>query len=440
MSKEDLRLDSHQWGVAHGGSAGESDDVTRTPKMLSAFSASNIVQNQGLAHRIVWALPEDAASPGATLKEGEKEYPVPDYWMSAVMIAKGTARARGGAWIWVVLKGDTADSWGEEIGGSEYEIAALHVFSADEANVQAWEEDAAKTTWGEPSHITLTPSRKGFTFSGSVIHSTRLVYVPGLRKWPGQESLHDDRDLSVLDLYRPAIEALDTGWRSVTRLLARRAMPWLKLALAKAVKPTERGGEMRRRMGQIAAGMLSRAMMFLGKDDEIGWTAPPMTGTTESMSALWTAVSAVEGIPVSRLAGTPPGGLSTDDGSGKRSYDSAIGRCRDSMTPALLRFYEIQDGEDMERHIEWGPIEKQDPLQVAQASLVRAQRDSALIMSGVILPDESRARFEGGEESDLPELGELIPVDEPEPEPTPQIADVEDVTAPDAEGATDGEA
>lgn len=425
MSDKDLRLDSYQWGQAFGAPSGDPDDVTRVPRVLSAAAASNMVQNQGLAHRIVWVLPEDATSPGAVVKEGETEEPVPSYWMQTLLNAKGTARARGGAWVWVVLKGDTADSWGTELGDGEHEIAALHVFSADEVNVQAWEDDAAKTTWGEPSQMTLTPSRKGFTFNGSLIHASRLVYMPGLRTWPGQDIAHDDRDLSVLDLYRPAIEALDTGWRSVVRLLARRAMPWMKLALAKAVKPTERGGAMRRRMGQIAAGMLSRAMMFIGKDDEIGWSAPPMSGTTESMSALWTAVSAVEGIPVSRLAGTPPGGLSTDDGSGKRSYESAIGRCRDSMVPVLLRLYEIENGSDDERKIEWGPIEKQDPVQVAQASLTRAQRDSALIMAGVILPDESRARFEGGEESDLPELGNLIPMDEIEPEPAPQIPEDE---------------
>ncbi len=418
MNDEDLRLDTLQWSGALGSTDSlSSEAVTRTPVVLSAVAASNMVQNQGLAHRIVWALPEDATAPGASVKEGETEEPVNNAWMQCVKVAKGTARARGGAWVWVVLQGESDEDWGTEIGDGEHEIAALHVFSSDEVNVEAWEDDAASPSWGKPSRVTLTPSRSGFTFIGSLIHTSRLVYVPGLPKWPGQETHYDDRDLSALDLYRPAIEALDTGWRSVARLLARRAMPWLKLVLAKAAKTTDKSGAMRSRLAAIARGMMSKAMMVIGEGDEIGWSAPPMSGTTESMSSLWTAVSAVEGIPVSRLAGTPPGGLSTDDGSGKRSYESAIERCRDSMPPALLRLYEIEQGPDDERQIEWGPIEEQDPLQVAQASLTRAQRDSTLIMAGVILPDESRARFEGGEESELPELGGLIPMDEGVPEP-----------------------
>lgn len=402
----DLRLDSDHWGNAlgAGGSSGTSL-LNCSPEHMTASQASAFVQNEGLAHRVVWAPPEDAIAPGWTV-EGE---PAQQRIVTLATLAGGASRARGGAYFWFVLPGEPKDDWGDPLPDGPHEDAVCHVLTADDLSPLTWDAEPGSPRWGHPVSYTLTPVRDEMAFPGVTVHHSRLAYVPGLRKWPGQRHVRSGRDLSVLDLYRPAIEDMRSGWDSLASLIRRRAMPWLKLALARAAATTDNGSAMRTRIAAIARGMVTRAMIILGKEDEVGWTAPPLTGTSETSQSQATRLSSVEGIPASRIMGTPPGGLSTDDQQGRRAYDAVQSRCRAAVEDALLRWYDVKWGEDEDRLIEWRDLNTPTAKELADTSLVLAQRDAALIVAGAIHADESRARFDNEEETPVPVL-----MDEPE--------------------------
>ena len=425
MAKDkDLRLDANEWHEAMRASSGGGGDSFASPRILSSVEASNFVQNEGLAHRIVWALPEDAIKPGFMV-DGE---PAEEWVVTLATIAGGAARARKGAFFWMVLPNEGPEDWANPLPPGPHDGLVVQVLTSDDCDPLTWEQDPAEWGWGNPLLWSISPIRDAMSFPGATVHHTRLAYVNGLRKWPGQQVRDQGFDLSVLDLYRQAIEDMSTGWSSLVKLLKRRAMPWLKLALKRSGDTTANAGMMRLRLNAIVQKMVTSAMIILGPEDDVGWSSPPLSGTAETNAALWQRLSSIEGIPISRLAGTSPGGLSTDDEAGRRAYDSAQERARAAVEPALIALYAAWKGPDDARSIDWMPLNTPTAGEQAAVSLVNAQRDAVLIAAQVLHPDESRARFEDGEESALPVLMELDDVDElPDMSRTPPAEEVPEV-------------
>jgi hypothetical protein len=156
-------------------------------------------------------------------------------------------------------------------------------------------------------------------------------------------------------------------------------------------------------MRGIVGRMTTEALIWLGEGDEAGWTAPPLTGTQESMASMVSRLSAVEGIPSTVLMGQSPGGLSTDDAAGRRSYAALLGRVRGAIEPALLQVYAIALGPGT-RSIQWGPADAPSAKEAAELSESYARRDALLVSTAAITPDESRGRFDGPVEQPMPVL------------------------------------
>ncbi|MCA9311785.1 MAG: hypothetical protein KDA21_11305, partial [Phycisphaerales bacterium] len=92
--------------------------LTSTPSWLNAQQTRAVLVNSGLMHRIVWVIPEDALSDGwktedeSAEDEGEEREDITSnldtrlQLQDRLKLAAGTARATGGAWLWVVLRND----------------------------------------------------------------------------------------------------------------------------------------------------------------------------------------------------------------------------------------------------------------------------------------------------------------------------------------------
>jgi hypothetical protein len=383
------------------------DDLYTPPVWLSGLQAGALAVQSGLAHRIVWSVAQDAMSPGWS---GAPADVAGTDLVDVLAEAVGAARARGGAWLWPVRSGEGVETWAEPAGAAG-EIVAVHVLTADEVVPLEWETDAASPRWGRPRVLTVSPQRDGMGWPARRIHASRLCYVPGLRAWPSQRTPLG-YDIPALDLYRKAIESIERAWDSSSLMLARRAVMWIRLASEMEARTTagaDAADGLRARMDAISARMRgSDSLIWLGTGDDTGWSAPPLAGTQEVLASLVSRACAVEGIPASRLMGTPPGGLSTDDESGRRSYAALIGRTQASVVPALQQLYGL-GGIEIER-IEWLPQDETTEIDRATASEIRARRDATLVQVGILAPDEPRSRWDDGEEREaidlLADLGE----------------------------------
>lgn len=413
-------------------------------RWLTRPQRDELLASSGLAHRVVWSVPEDALAEGWTTqpREGsEAEREALDELddrlkLECVLLeADGAARADGGAWLWVVLEGDR--DFDEPLPDGPHQIAAVHVVTREEVHVQKRSLDLESSDYARPELMTVTMIRSGVSVPAETVHASRMIYIPGMRAIPGQQTnaQFDDYDLAALQVYLPAIQDLERAWSSGATLVERLSMPQLTIVdgASKAAKD-ELGWVDRLRV--FTRSMTSKGLMVLLGSDRLQWVGPSVSGYGELTQAQAHRLSAPEGIPLSRLLGQAPAGLSTDDKSGARTYYDFIHRHRRTvLTPAILRLYEIEMGPG-KRDVVWPTLDKPTRLEQAQISAQLAQRDATLIAAAVLSEEEVRSRFEAGEERTYPMLEErdldaeraaLLSelADEPqEPgaEPTPQRA------------------
>ena len=383
---------------------------------LSSETRKRWVSENGLAHRVVWVIPQDVLSEKWTCNSqyGKDISELEDQEFNLhekLFMALGEARQDGGAWLYLAADGDPEMPLVNGI----TKVNAIHDLTFDEVTVLSVSSDENSKNFGRPLFLSINCSRSGVTMSKRKVHYSRFVYIPGA---PISRSARREKmgyDLSYLDLYRDALEGLDSSWRSMARLAERLSMPWLKVKGAIDAKAADEnelsasGDGFAEAIALFKEGMSSNKLMVSVNDDEIAWVGPNTSGSRDLITIQAERMSAPEGVPLSRLLGQAPAGLSTDDASGNRTYNDLKQRVRTNiLTPVLLSVYEKLYGPDNTRKIIWPPLEKLTAMEEAQVSNLRAQRDGSLIMSGVIKERESRARFEGSTEISEPVLsGEL---------------------------------
>lgn len=413
-------------------------------RWISPRQRDSLLATSGLAHRIVWSVPEDALAEGWTTQGDEADEEDLDDLDDALRLenvlltAAGSARADGGAWLWVVIAGDM--DFTSELGDGPHEVAAVHPVCREELHIERWDTNLESARYGRPELVVIQMQRDGLGAPAERVHASRLIYVPGMRTLPTQETRDQGYDLAALQVYHPAIDDLEKSWSSGATLVERLSMPQLTIADANS-KTGDKMGWLER-MKVMARSMTTKGLMVLIGTDTLTWSGPSVAGYADLLRSLAERLSAVEGIPLSRLLGQAPAGLTSDDASGTRTYYDLIERYRRTvLRPAILDVYRIARG-NAKRKIVWPTLDKPSRLEKAQVSLTLAQRDGVLIQSGVIGQDESRARFEGEGELDEPVLDEDFDLarEEPgEPDMPPQLPGVAPVPAVNAEPDEDEE-
>jgi len=363
----------------------------------------------GIAHRVVWGPPEDALAHGWRTVAGDDVKDITEKLDSELSLqeiaidALGAARIDGGAYVWPVTDGD---EWSEPIDLSQpHSITAVHVIEKDEMSPRSWDLDPGSPSFGLPTTWSVTLMR-GSQSMHEVVHTSRLAYVPGSQATQKQRADNDGFGVSTLGLYLAALDDLERAWSSSATLVSRLSIWWVRIKGAAAVATGSEEDVLTTRLGQIKRFVSTRSLVPLFNDDEMGWSGPTVSGIRDLVNALAERASAVEGIPLSRLFGTPPGGLSTDDAAGQRSYGALLSRIRESkITPALLFIYAVAMGSDASRRIEWPQLDKPTAKEAAEVSLLNAQRDAVLVTQiGAVTDDEVRARFGCEQERPLPVL------------------------------------
>lgn len=381
---------------------------------ISSAGRRQIVSKSGLAHRLVWAIPEDALAEGWAIDTDNEQDITRDLDRrmrieEQLIKAAGSARLDGGAWLWLVTEGD---DWREPLPQGA-KIVQVHALSQPEVivNIAQMETDPASREFGRPKFCNLQINRHGMSAQYGQVHTSRLIWVPGGLCTPDFRSPDAGYDQSVLQLYMQAIGDLDGVGHSVGRLLSRLSIPWVKLANGRTVAAGDLAASLIESIGLLNDSMRSSGLMILTGDDEAGWSGPSLAGVRDGVLTLNERLACVEGIPLSRLFGQAPGGLSTDDASGRRSYDALIARFRRTrLQPVLLNLYDRLLGPDPSRTIRWPALSPPTPMEASQISSAYAARDAALVTAQIITPEEARTRFEGNEEAPLPQL-DMTPID-----------------------------
>lgn len=410
-----------------------------------------------LVHRVTWVIPEEALASGWQCDSDAEQDTTRDLdatlhlerelLQAAGMAREGAPDGSGGAYLWIVLEG--AERFADPLPPGPNRIAAVHALGTDEVVPVRWESDPRSPNWSHATHYHLTPKRRGVTYSGSEpVHASRLIRVGGIKRGRNQSTSGQGSDVSAPWLYREAIQGLDQGWRSSARLLERRSVPWVNIRNAGTAARASRGDSdssgLTAKLRLLKQSLTVDGLLVLLGEDSAGWTSPAVAGTGELVTVLGWRMAAVEGIPIVKLFGTPPAGLSSDDMSALRSYNSILARYqRANLDEALLALYAAALGEDTSRRIVWPDLNKPTDAEASTTSLARAQRDQILLDSGVVTATEVRGRFLDGEEvatyrletAEAPEVDEMdpLPFGAPPGLTGPVVEDAEEVDDEDLE-------
>jgi len=384
---------------------------------LSDAELSDLVVGDGLAHRLTYGLARDAVSPGWTTAAGDDEDVTTEIdtdlaLRSTMAYALGVARHTGGAHLLPVMRGAGADL-ATPLSEGEHEIVAVHVLGAMDARPLRWDLDPESPAWGAPLTWMVQPIRQGVSLPAVEVHRSRMVYIPGAPTAPHQHCPRLGYDLPWLDIYWPRLRHLGMALEAATLGAVELSTPWLRLKTSAAAVSGDKAATVADRLSLWSQKRSMMGTSVLIGEDEAGRDNVSLTGLrTESVLAAYEGVSAIEGLPLVRIFGMSPAGMTSDDQSARRSWGEWVRtQTEDVVAPALLELYAMAFGR-ADREIRWMPPgEVPTAREEADTEAVRAQTASAMIASGVWTPDEVRARYEGYRPSPYVRVSAPEPVD-----------------------------
>ena len=146
--------------------------------------------------------------------------------------------------------------------------------------------------------------------------------------------------------------------------------------------------------------------VLLDQDESYARLGIPLEGFPEALRELTGLVSAVKGIPESRLWGRSAKGLNADDDVSLRGYYDHVSALQqerlDEPLSKLCRYVMLSKesafkGKELDDwKVEFSPLYQMDPKEEAQIRLWVAQADHIYVQDGVLTPEEvADSRFNG---------------------------------------------
>lgn len=324
-------------------------------------------------------------------------------------------------------------------------VVALQVFDALEAWPIEYDADVRSPSFRDPLIWGLSPSIPGVTRgtagrTPTAVHASRVLYFRGRRRPPslrhstghlltGARSLDDSELRAVWDEVRNLAQTMAGGATLAQEL--RESV--LKVSGLRALATSDQAAEVQARMRLMARAKSLLGMIVLGEHDEYSNNANPPTGFRELSTEAQAMLSAVTGIPLTILFGHAPAGLSTDDKSGRQSWDRVIrAQQENKLAPHLVKLYGItfaakQGPTRGEVPIDVRPkfralLEESDG-EIAKTRESIAKADAIYLDRGVVSPEQVAGRFSAsGFQLDLAPDDPPEPVDEPTPDERDEVA------------------
>jgi phage-related protein (TIGR01555 family) len=144
-------------------------------------------------------------------------------------------------------------------------------------------------------------------------------------------------------------------------------------------------------------------------------------------------VAATAGCPITKLLGTTPGGFAATGEYDESSYHESEESIQErDLTPFLERHHELvmrsevvpkfPELADVELVAKWNELDAMTHVEQSTVNLNKAQTDAALIASGSLMPEDSRARIAADKDSGYHGIGVDLELEELPDEDDPDAA------------------
>ena len=382
---------------------------TITPTLRPFFALDQLdalFMQAGPFRRISCAPAVDAVSPGwrtNTAKIQDATSAFDRQWQLRRRLTHAIQLARGYGRSHILILTNDGAPLSEPLGPGPHEIRGMQLLMRRECIPFRWSSDITSDGFGDVDLWNVVPIRVGVFAPSTPVHASRIVTIRGMDAPLTPVSGFDlGRGLSVPDVYWEELRDIVAVWASLATGALEMSTPVLTLG---AHLDAVAGGDRTDYAAALQLLKMSRSMWGMtvkAGSDELTRDNVSFTGIKEVITALQERVCMVEGLSATRIFGQSPGGLSTDDASGRATYQTFISGVREERAePALQTVCGIARG-PADRSIAWGPLEVASPREQAEIDLIHAQRDAVLITAKVIAPAEARARYEGDETLPMP--------------------------------------
>lgn len=333
------------------------------------------------------------------------------------------ARAFGGSGL--VLITDDANPLDQEIKHFK-RIRATHVFDRFELSQYQWVSELEDERYSEPEAYIFHPDARGGPATrngdpvGQIIHHSRMIPFYGRRLREGRNDQYDGWGQPIPDLLQDAIYDLEAAISGGASAAHEFKVDILKIrGLVKKLTSKEGRDQLKKRMDlmELTKSILN-AVAVDADGEDIEQQQVDFGSLVTFIGALKEDLSLGSRIPLSKLFGQMPAGLSSNDDTGSENYDDFI-RSEiqgDKLTPPLRRigrmlFREPGSGFDgvPDFRVVWGALDDESERDRAETEQTRektrkleADRHQKDVQLQVISPEESR-QLRYGDDLDDPE-------------------------------------
>jgi phage-related protein (TIGR01555 family) len=300
----------------------------------------------------------------------------------------------------------------------------VHVLSCQDVTIARYDIEAFSPRYGEPEILSI---------GGKNVHASRCALYFGVaasrrdrinkQGWGGSEMervLETHRRISTLwgyieGMYKDAIQGV-MSIKGLNELLA-----------------SEDGTSLARsRLSMVAQGAsVYNAILMDADGEKYERRQISFSGLDTPILRAMDELSAVSEIPLSKLFGQAPSGLSTDDASGDRTFNDGIAtKQRRILRPVLERTIEyliaakrVPNVSIDNWNLEFKPLSEPTEQERATTDKTKAETDVALVSQGIISETEARSRWKSDPASPYILESEEAPIREPDPLETSFLRD-----------------
>lgn len=382
---------------------------------LSLVDVENLYNFDGIAARVVDAVPKHALRQGFTISTGDaaQETAITEA-LDALRVTETTRLA----WTWGRLYGGGALYLGVDDGRApdepidERNLRAVRwITDVDRRDLypMTWVSDPERADFGRPETYRLT--RMGGTSTQTVtVHASRIIRFEGPAPTRRRRlQLQGWGDSSLQRMYAE-LQAARGAFAAAGVLLQEASQGVLKIKDLMSMMASDTDDTMKRRLELMDMSKSVARALLLDADGEsferveVG----SLTGVTDVMDRMIRMVAAVSGIPVTVLMGQAPAGLNATGDSDIRSwYDEVASERAQVLQPRLRRLIRLvlRSAEGPTGGVEpegWKivlpSLWQMTPAEQAELRAKVGATDVAYVTAQVLTPEEvatSRFRREG---------------------------------------------
>lgn len=395
---------------------------------LSLYEIEALYTVEAVVQRLVDELPLDAIQAGWTIDgqaaeawfkaHAPQNFPLSHVQLIGRVSEAARAARRTGAGGLILVTNDLLAP------GEPGDVLNVLTFDRWEIDVTRYEDDITRPNYGYGAVFDYSPTLPGGAVTAKAVARENMVTFPGSPIPRMLANSNDGFDDSVVQPAWNAIRAFFDAHNGMATMIRKFETATLSVAgLASTEMQDEQFRLFQRRMELFAQTMsiLNVALTDAAAGEKFERQFASVGGFSELWDRLAYALAAAAKMPMTKLFGLSPGGLSTDDASGRANWRTQVSAYQThTLGPALEVMYERITGRKP-ASIEFEPFEVLTAEEQTRVDESRSRALVAYVTAAILSPDEARLEMARTATVNPATVAGPAPIKPPEGAPAPAV-------------------